>query len=170
MGRDNDKSTREVLMTHQLSRARRVSTLIAAGVLSVGLVAVGSTASAATSTPPPAPAAAVDSGSSLVIPSSAGFGFAVEGAFAENLVEISVLNQQASISRFPGAHSIVDDWVASMNDPREPLKRYVTIYVFDYMGNIVRGYELTYPRITKIVHGSGGAQRIEFTYQDQIIL
>ena len=143
-------------MKHQRSRVRRVTTLIAAGALSAGLLGIGSTATASASTPPHTSAhQAITQG--LIKPpyDINNFLLGVAGAPTEYLEQVDSLTEhQVRITRRTGPHTIVDTW---LKDPSRFRPAYLTIDLLDVEGNSVTRYQFNYPQITKVEPPRTGA-------------
>ncbi|MFE9454942.1 hypothetical protein [Streptomyces sp. NPDC006739] len=157
-------------MTRHLDHARRLCALIAAGMLSVGLVA-GSASVASASTPPHAPAA--DAVSDGILPPAApvqNYAFSVNGTFAEYLTQVDFpAVNELYIVRYSGAHSIIDSWLASQNDPREPRPGFVSVSTLDFAGNTLKQYAFLSPVITKEEVGRD-QMALTITFDRMIIL
>ncbi|WP_339135079.1 hypothetical protein WJM95_34775 [Streptomyces sp. f51] len=132
-------------------------------------MSLGSASIASASTPPSTPAAKAVSSGVLQQADTASFSFSVNGTFAENLQEFNISDgNQLHIVRYPGAHSGIDSWLASQNDPREPRPYSVSVNSLDFDGRTVKKSTFTSPVITK-VETSGSTQVFTITYDRLII-
>ncbi|MFE9912440.1 hypothetical protein [Streptomyces clavifer] len=143
-----------------------MTTLIAAGALSAGLLSVGSTATASASTQPHVAASQAITQGIQPPTSHSNWVLGVAGAPTEYLQGVSGLtDREVTFTRFSGVQSIVDTW---LRDPSRWRPAYITIDVLDWQGNSTRHYEFRYPQLTRVVN-NGGTQTLTVTFSQLII-
>jgi hypothetical protein len=135
--------------------------LTAAGILTAGLLQLGSASIASASTPPAGPTAkAVSEGVALSPAAVQNFGFYWNGIFAEYVSEVNFTGNTLTVGRYPGASSVIDRWMAG-SAPALTLN----IVFYDYIGNVVKSYTFRTPILTRVeISRDGQQQKLTIKY------
>ena len=150
-------------MSLAFKRPRRMATLTVAGMLTACLLQLGSASIASASTPPAGPTAkAVSQG--IIQPPTTEQNFAIywNGAFAEYIAEVNVSGTTLTVSRYPGAYSIIDRWMAG-SAPALILN----IGLFDREQNRVKTYSFYTPILAKVDIARNGQQTLTIKFLQQ---
>ncbi|MFI5568980.1 hypothetical protein ACIA6T_16850 [Streptomyces sp. NPDC051740] len=145
-----------------------MTTLIAAGALSAGLLGICSTATASASTSPHTSAHQAITQDLKPPIVTRNFLLGVAGAPTEYLEEVGGLTEhEVTFPRRTGAQTIVDTW---LKDPSRFRPAYLTVDVRDFQGASVKRFQFNHPQIAKVVNsGNGNSQTLTVTFDRLII-
>ncbi|MGC2999872.1 hypothetical protein ACPF8X_16270 [Streptomyces sp. G35A] len=139
--------------------------LTAAGILTAGLLQLGSASIASASTPPAGPTAkAVSQGIIQPPTTEQNFGFYWNGIFAEYIAEVSVSGNALIVTRYPGASSVIDRWMAG-SAPALTLN----IGLLDREQNKFKTYSFYTPILAKVDIARNGQQTLTIKFLQQSI-
>ncbi|WP_143626365.1 hypothetical protein [Streptomyces viridosporus] len=137
-----------------------MAALTAAGILTAGLLQLGSASIASASMPPAGPTAkAVSEGVALSPASEQNFGFYWNGVLAEYVAKVSINGNTLTVTRYPGASSVIDRWMAG-SAPAYTLG----IGLFDYIGNVFKSYTFYTPVLARVEISRNGQQKLTIKY------